>query len=169
MTSLNNNAPVFPLSMSGANTVYSLSLQDVPSHPGAPSVWPEAWGAVSTTIRRASQQVALALRGNPCYDPGGRTHVMLEMKSFFALRLHGHQHIFFAALASTFRAVADWRWMLSELMEACPSGFQLSYYRFSSVTYPLWSQLISAVAKPRAKKAKDSPVTQNTSFPEDHL
>lgn len=64
--------------------------------------------------------------------------MMLEMKSFFALRLHGHQHLFFVALTGTFRAVADWRQMLSELTEACPSGFQLSYYRFSPLTLVMY-------------------------------
>lgn len=65
--------------------------------------------------------------------------MMLEVKSFFALRLHGYQHIFFAALAGTFGAVTDWRWMLSELLEAGPSGFQLIYYRFSSLTPVMYS------------------------------
>lgn len=60
--------------------------------------------------------------------------MMLEMKSFFALRLHGHQCIFSALLAGIFGAATDWRQMLSELLDAGPSGFQLSYYRFSSLT-----------------------------------
>lgn len=88
--------------------------------------------------------------------------MILEAKSFFALRLHGHQHIFSAALAGTFGAVTDWRRMLSELNGSWPKWFstQLLHIQFFDSRYvPLWSQLISAVAKASAKKAKDSPVT----------
>lgn len=156
-----------------ADTVYSLSLQDFHQC----SYSPTGSLCVARGLRSCQRHHQMSKSTSSISlerKPSGTLAMTQEEEHTWCLKWNLSLVLGFMAISSS--SFLPWPALselsLTGLTEACPNGFQLSYYRFSSltpVTFPFWSQLISVVTKPRAKKAKDSPITQNTSFPEDHL